>query len=796
MPAVFYPPHSQSQPNQIYFMISERLKKENYLTRIAFVGNYTPRQCGIATFTTDVYANFKKSFPEAESFVVAVNDPGRQYEYPDAVRFEFEEQNIETYLQAAGFLNAKNPEVVCLQHEYGIYGGSAGEYILQLMERLTMPIVTTLHTVLREPNDEQMRVMRKISDLSSRLVVMSQKGKEFLTNIYGVNAEQIDVIPHGIPDMGFVDPHFYKDRFSVEEKKVMLTFGLLSPNKGIENVINALPAIVAEHPDVIYLVVGATHPNLVRDQGEIYRESLRKLSQQLGVSQNVRFYNRFVDNDELIELLGAADIYITPYLNEAQITSGTLAYAFGCGKAVISTPYWHAAELLADDQGILVPFGDAEAISTAVNGLLTDENSRHALRKRAYLAGRHMIWSSVMESYGESFIKARFSRRQTNHLQYSLNQALIPFSLPKLTLSHVERMTDSTGMIQHARYDFPLFAEGYCTDDNVRAMILLQEIQRAGIHLEGIKPLEKTYAAFLTHAWNEGAHYFRNFMSYDRRWLEDHGSPDSNGRTLWSLGTVIGSSTDENLVQWALTLFEDAVEPISHFTSPRAMAFTLFGLNEYLKRFSGDLNIKNIARKLAERLLHQFKSQQGLDWVWLENSVTYDNARIPQALILIGQRLDRPDMVEMGLKSLEWLAVKQMADNGVFRPMGSNGFLTRNGYRADFDQQPLEASAMTSACVSAYHATGEEEWLGKALWSFEWFMGKNDLGVPVYDANSGGCCDALHIDRINLNQGAESTLSFLLALVALEPHRKRLTLMARNRREAEEAPGILSTANN
>src|SRR4051794_15438858 len=362
---------------------------------IAFVGDYLPRKCGIATFTHDMYASVAGQFADAECFVVPVNDRPIGYDYPPEVRFEIDEQDLDSYLRAADFLNFANTDVVCLQHEYGIYGGPAGSHILGLLRDLRMPVVTTLHTVLREPDVDQRRVLMQLADLSARVVVMTGRAKAFLREIYGVPEVKIDLIAHGIPDTPFVDPDPYKERFGVEGRSVALTFGLLSPNKGIEHMLRAVPEVLESFPDFVYIVLGATHPGLVRDQGERYRLSLERLARELGIRKHVIFYNRFVELNELTEFIRAADVYVTPYLNPAQITSGTLAYSFGCGKAIVSTPYWHAEELLANGRGVLVPFADPRALAEEICGLLRDEPRRTAMCAQAYRLGREMIWSAL-----------------------------------------------------------------------------------------------------------------------------------------------------------------------------------------------------------------------------------------------------------------------------------------------------------------------------------------------------------------------------------------------------------------
>ncbi len=506
-------------------------------SRIAVIGNYLPRQCGIATFTTDLCEAVSNEYGTERLFALPVNDPESEYDYPERVRFELTEEKLSSYQDAAEFLNFTNVDLVCVQHEYGIFGGTAGSHILELLRNLRMPIVSTLHTVLREPNPEQHRVMVELAELSDRLIVMSDHSSQFLQEIFQVSPEKIDVIPHGVPNLAFVDPNFYKDRFGVGGKSVLLTFGLLSPNKSVETVIQALPRILSHNSNVMYIVAGATHPHIKRREGDKYRESLQALARDLGVEKNVIFHNRFVSPEEMMEFIGSADIYITPYKNEAQVVSGTLAYALGAGKAVISTPYWHALELLDQQRGVLVPFNDQNAIAEQTIRLLENEAERHAMRKRAYLYSRNMVWKSVAQEYMRSFQRAR-AERMWNPRVVSANPAIATGvdSLPPLRLNHLARMTDDTGMLQHAVFAVPNYHEGYTTDDNARALIVSILAEPSAMNAESAKTLASRYLAFLWLAFNTANGRFRNFLSYDRRWQEPQGSEDSHGRALWSLG--------------------------------------------------------------------------------------------------------------------------------------------------------------------------------------------------------------------------------------------------------------------
>lgn len=738
--------------------------------RIAFLGGYLPRLCGIATFTHDLCEAVAEAAPASQCFAGAMNDRVEGYDYPPRVRFELDQKDLDSYRRAADFLNFNNADVLCVQHEFGIYGGPAGSHLLALLEEVRMPVVTTLHTVLLNPNAAQQKVMEGLIRRSDRLVVMAQKGAEILRDTYGVPDAKVEIILHGIPDMPYLDSGFYKAQFGVEGRTVLLTFGLLGPGKGIEYAIEALPEIVKRHPNVVYLVLGATHPHLVAREGESYRLGLERLAEDLGVKDHVIFHNRFVSLEDLKEFIGATDIYLTPYLNEAQITSGTLAYVFGAGKAVVSTPYWHAQELLADGRGILVPFRDPHAIAEGVCAYLGDPHRLLETRDKAYQLGREMIWPAVAQRYLEAFQRAHSERRAAPRSAFAgWTLASRPYDLPPLRLDHVVRMTDDTGIIQHATFNVPNFHEGYCTDDNARAFILCNLLDELGDQppSQNLDRLASSYLAFLAAAVNRQTGRFRNFMSHGRQWLEEAGSEDSHARALWAAGTGSGRSRNEGHRRLSAQIFERGLAAVESFSSPRAWAFTLLGIHEYLRRHPGHANVEAVREGLTLRLIGLWKTCAAGNWPWFEPNATYDNARLSQALLLSGQWMPHPEALEIGLTSLGWLASVQKTRTGHFRPIGCNGFYERDGARADFDQQPVEAQAMVSACLEAFRATQDVSWSREAKRAFEWFLGRNDLGLPLYDSSNGGCGDGLHQDRVNENQGAESTLAFHLSLAEM-----------------------------
>lgn len=777
------------------------------------LGNHAPRQCGIATFTTDLCDAFNTELPELDCFVLAMNDPGKQYNYPKRVRFEIAESDVASYQRAADFLNVNDIGVLSVQHEYGIFGGKCGSHLITLLRELRMPMVTTLHTILANPSPAQRVVMDELCALSERLVVMSANGAELLRDVHHVSPRKIDLIPHGIPVLP--EASRSKDKLGVQGKLVILTFGLLSADKGIEHVIDALPEITRHFPNVIYIVLGATHPHVKEREGETYRLMLENKSRRLGMEQHVIFHNRFVSHTELTQFLAAADIYITPYLNPEQITSGTLAYAVGSGKTVVSTPYRYARELLADGRGVLVPWRDPATIAAEVIGLLGDERRRRELERRAAAFGRGMTWPVVARAYMQSFQRA--SAEHKGRLRTSFRASTIakrPTALPDINLSHLRVMTDDTGILQHAAWNVPRYEDGYCVDDNARALIVMTLVEESAIEPPAaIRALATRYIAFLRHAFDAKHGRYRNFMTYDRRWTEPNpsqsapfGSEDSHGRAVWATGMVVGRSSDYGRRTLATELFHSALRATLDFSSPRAWAYTLLGIDEYLQAIErakqehqllrqqqehhqdhagghvpssakmdrmsfddGDVaeTARAVRAELVNKLIDLFRKTSTEAWPWFEDRLTYGNARLSQALIATGAATGNTETIAIGLKSLEWLASIQRTDDDLFDPIGTNGSYVRGKTRAHFDQQPIEACSMVAACLEAHRVTSKKEWVDRARTAFHWFLGQNRLGYWLYDATTGGCRDGLHPSRVNENQGAESTVSFLTALVEM-----------------------------
>ena len=758
--------------------MTKRLESEGNPLRIALLGNYAPRLCGIATFTTDLAESLVAGNRADTVHALAMNDTQGGYDYPERVRYTLDAAEPEDYIRAAQFLNRGDYHVTCIQHEYGIFGGAAGRHLLELVPRLRMPVVTTLHTVMKEPTKDQRQVLQELIRLSDRVVVMSRIGAQLLTGVYGEEKlrGKIAHIPHGIPDIPFMDTGYHKEDFGLEGRNVILTFGLLSPNKGIEHMLKALPQVVERHPRTTYVVLGATHPHVKAKEGEKYRQFLQDLARELGVADHVVFQNSFVDIEELGRYLMSADIYVTPYANEAQVVSGTLAYAMGSGTAVISTPYWHAREMLAKGRGRLVPFANTEKLAASVLELLDDPDERQVVRKRSYTYTRGMTWPQVAEQYRALFLDVQEFRLKKHAPlpKPKLTRAGVAH-LPELDLTHLIRLTDDTGLLQHAKHDLPDRSFGYCTDDNARALLVTlatQELQTAGQQVGVAAALQERYLAFLQHALptagvpGAARARFRNFMTYERTWMETAGSEDSHARALWALGAGVAAEAGQQHSGLVWDLFRRALPAARELHHPRPKAFALLGLEGYLGRYHGDTEAVRIRREIADALVRLLRKRSRQDWPWVDAQVTYDNARIPQALLGVGLSLESQDMLDLGMETLEWLLEIQTRD-GHFCPLGNIGWYVRRHHRARFDQQPLEASAMIDACLQAALVTGNSKWEERAVWVFGWFLGDNDLGLPVYDVATGGCRDGLQARGMNLNQGAESTLAWLLALTRM-----------------------------
>ena len=729
------------------------------LRHLALIGNFLPRKCGIATYTTDTYSALKARFPALQVDVYAMDDHPGLYAYPPEVTRAIAQHDRSAYLDAARAIEASGAQALWVQHEYGSYGGSAGELLIALLDRISIPVIATLHTVLENPNPDERRVMEALLRRATRVIVMAEKGRDILKRVHGVDDRKIATIPHGVPDRPLTDPAEHKPRFGWAGREVILTFGLLAPNKGIETMIAAMPEIVAKHPRALYVVLGATHPNLIAHEGEAYRDRLKALANEKGVGAQVQFIDAFVEHDELIDYLQAADIYATPYTNPAQITSGTLSYAVGVGKAVVSTPYVHATEILADGHGVLVDFGDAGGFAREIARLLTDGSARADLSARAYARGRTMLWSrlaetSIAEISGTLIRKPRLLPKPTAEL-----------AMLRPDIAAVERMSDATGMLQHSVFSIPDRRHGYCIDDNARALILMSQI-------EPLDPAVRDkwttiYSSFVQHAWNPEARRFRNFMNFDRSWCEEAGSEDSNGRTIWALGVTARDARAQKHRDWAVAMFDATASIMLELGSPRAHAFAMLGAAAMLGSRPGHALSRTILTRFGDELIALLDAARRPEWTWFEIVLAYDNARLPEALIRAGIALGRKDFVSVGLDTLDWIVSRQTSPDGRFRAVGTESFGREYAEPLPFDQQPLEAQATIDACVAAHEATGDKRWTEEAMRAYRWYLGANDLELPLATAQDGGCFDGLMPTGLNRNQGAESILALQLANCAI-----------------------------
>lgn len=734
--------------------LQEAAKTAAPIKNAAMIGNFPPRKCGIATFTRDAFAGLRAELPGAVWSLVAMDDRTGAHDYPDAVTHVIAQDDPAAYVRVADELNRSGAEVAFIQHEFGIFGGEAGSHLLLLMRRLKMPIVVTMHTVLEKPTPPQKRVMDEILQRAAAAIVMSETGADILARVHRVGPSKVHVVPHGAPERPFASPEAFKAKQGLAGRKVFMTFGLLSPNKGLETIIRGMPEILACHPDALYLIVGATHPNLVAQEGEAYRESIVELAASLGVADNLRFINRFVSDDELVDLLQAADLYVTPYLTEAQITSGTLSYAIALGKPVISTPYLHAREALADGVGVLCGFSDSKAFAREISGLLTDQIKREAMARRAYRAGEPSRWRKVSGAVVDlaTACRAEYHRKEEDAFR----------ALARPGYSALLRITDDCGVVQHSCFSVPDRRHGYCTDDNARALSLAARLLNEGEASDGLNRLAYTSAAFVNHAWNPETGRFRNFMGFDRRWLDDGGSDDCCARALESLCLMARFASRPDLRDWAISLGRDVVRHAPEWLSMRSHALIIKAMIAGEGLIAGQDECRKLVEASALALVEGFISGRG-DHGWFEPCLSYDNARLPEALILAGQFLDDPDLTDAGLAALEFIMERQTSPQGWFCPVATSSFALSDADHPCFDQQPIEALATVDACFAAWRASGDGRWVEHAEAAFLWFGGDNDHGRALASPGDGGCYDALTATGFNRNQGAESILSYHLA---------------------------------
>ena len=728
--------------------------------KIAFIGTYTPRECGIGTFTKNlvdsVICNKTNTANEVDGFVVAMNDYEQDYAYPNEVKFKIQQDHQADYLEAANYINLSGADLCILQHEFGIFGGQSGVYILPLLHRLSIPFIVTLHTVLEKPSYNEKAVLKEICKMAARVVVMSNKTIQLLTSIYELQQEKIVLISHGVPDI-YYEPSQSKKGFKLEGRNVLLTFGFLGRNKGIETVINALPDVIDKFPDVLYIVVGKTHPNVLRHAGEEYRNYLQRLVQTLDLNEHVVFLNEFVDEQKLFKYLSACDIYITPYLNEAQITSGTLSYAMGAGCAVISTPYWHAAELLADERGKLFNFNNSAQLATTLNELLSQPETLAELQTKSKVYGKQITWPKIGLKYIDLFKNVLSEPRP----RLAKKKVIIdPLLLPPFSLAHIKRLTDDTGIIQHAKFGIPNLKEGYCLDDNARALLMVLIAYRQTKNSLALE-LSPIYLSYIHYMQNKNG-TFRNFLSFNRNFLDEVGSEDSFGRTIWALGFLLGNAPNDAYYQMGRLVFFEASQNFENLKSIRSIANMMIGVSHYLKSNPSDDAMKERLRVFATKLVNQFEECSTKDWRWFEPLLAYDNGMIPLALLHAAEILQDEKITSVGIESMNFLSSVTMKD-GYLSIIGNKEWYKKDGERSLFAQQPIDALAMILMYHQAFHLTKDKEYIKKLYTSFMWFLGENDLRMSLYDFETKGCCDGFEKYGVNRNQGAESSLAYLIS---------------------------------
>lgn len=728
--------------------------------KIAYISTSLPNECGIATFNANLSnaINQHKTISK-DSFVIALSDSEKldTYNYPSDVKYIIRQSNQKDYLRAADYINTSQVDACIIEHEFGIYGGESGLYLLTLMARINKPMVTILHTVLKQPTYIQQTIIQQIAKRSESIVVMSQKAIGFLTSIYQVPKDKIKYIEHGVPDLEPAKDNPIKKAFPFKDSKVLLTFGLISRGKGLETVVEALPEIVKRHPDVKYVVLGNTHPGVVKNAGEEYRDSLKRLAKKLNVENHLVFVNKFVDEQELHHYLSATDVYITPYLNEAQITSGTLSYAVGAGAAVISTPYWHAQELLAQKRGLLFDFKDSSQLAKMVNGLLEQPEELAELKYNAYQYGLTLRWPAIGKNYIKVLEKAIHEKQKA----ISENRNIIDVdAIPTFDLGHIRRLTDDTGIVQHAKYGIPNLKEGYCLDDNSRALIMALMAFEQYKSKEALDLLP-IYLSYIQYMQKEDGN-FRNFLSFNRNYLDEVGSEDSFGRTIWSLGYLINFAPNNSYKEFAVELFLKSVPHFSKLEHLRGVANTMIGVNHYLKANPHDETIVNELNQLAIPLVNAYKNNRDGEWHWFEQILTYDNALLPLALLCHYEISGDKQSLDIALEALEFLTDKTLSF-GFLNPVGNDGWLEKNKPMAQYDQQAIETMAMVLVYFKAYEVTKDEKYMHNLYQSYQWFLGENSLNLPLYDHETKGCADGLQNLGVNRNQGAESTLAYLIS---------------------------------
>ena len=733
---------------------------------VLFVGSYPPRRCGIATFTRDL-AEGLAAVSGRPFRVIAMHNPADAPAYPPEVVRTIRRDHIEDYREAAAFVNHAPVDVVCLQHEFGLFGGEAGAHLFEFLRLLEKPVVATLHTVIRRPAPGYREATLALIRHAHRLVVMSEVAREILVDTYGAPAEKIRLIPHGVPDPPGADPAVVKRELGLEGRWVILTFGLLSRNKGIELALDALPAVVRDHPQVLYVVLGATHPEVLRWEGDVYRRFLEDRVRELGLEEHVRFVNEYVDQETLLRWIHASDLYVTPYPNEEQVVSGTLSYALAMGKPIVSTPYWYARELLAGGRGVLVPFGQPAVLAEAVRELLGDRAQYERISRAARDFGQRMRWPAVAEQYVRLLAEVAAAAALSGAETAAAGDSERRWDEVPICLDHLRRLTDDTGLLQHASYGVPDPRFGYSADDAGRALVVLMELYGRLRRTDGLDLAER-YVRFLRHAQRpDGA--FHNFVGYDRRFLDDAGSEDTQGRAVWGLGHVAKTAPDAGLRALAREMVQAARPHLENLHHPRAQAYAVCGLFPFAASIEAPAAAEWYALigRLAENLAARYDRYARPGWEWFDDRLTYGNAILCNAMFLAYLATGRERYRRIGQASLDFLW--SCLWNGEYLDLvGNDGWADCRGARAVYGQQPIDAGYLVEALVTANAVTGRVEYARRAHDAFAWFLGRNRLGRPLVDATTGAVSDGLEAHGPSANQGAEAVISFLLARLALE----------------------------
>lgn len=729
--------------------------------KIAYIGSYPPRQCGIGTYTRNKFLSITglaSHNEKHEGVIIAMNDANNKYDYSDEVGYVIRQEQEEDYRDAADFINRSGAAICILEHEFGIFGGPNGIYILTLLQKLRIPYIVVFHTVLKDPSHNERAIFKQVSDKAAATVVMVQKAVELLSASCNIPVERITVIEHGVPDISF-DHDECKKELNILDRQVLLTFGLIGRNKGIETVIKAMPQVVAKHPDLLYVVLGKTHPAITRHSGEEYRDSLKAMAKELQVEDNVLFVDEFVDEEKLVKYLHAADIYVTPYLNEAQITSGTLSYALGAGCVVVSTPYWHASELLSGGNGCLFGFRDSETLASILMELLDDPKKMEIYRIRARAYGSQVTWTQI----GKKYISLANSIINNKGLKQIRDRRAVTPVLPVFSLDHIRRLTDSTGIIQHAKFTVPNLKEGYCLDDNARALLMTAMAYR----LEGLKDtleLMRVYLGYIHYMQTDNG-YFRNFLGFNRSFLDEECSEDAFGRTIWALGYLACCSPNESFSQHAVEMINKAETHFDKLKSPRGTANTLIGACYYMKKHPGDSAMEFRIRKMADTLSDHYKRCNDEQWNWFENYLTYDNGLLPLSLFHAAEVLNDPELQDIAVESTDFL-IRTCFAKGHLSIIGNSDWYKKGESPSEFAQQPVDAMCLVLLFQKACELTCDDKYLQYLYKSINWFLGKNDLQLPLYDHETKGCYDGLEANAVNKNQGAESTLAWLISRLA------------------------------